>query len=242
MLKHTSLIFILCFFGFVNGVPSRVSPIYENTLKLSYQVEVPNIAYGSGFAVGNYKNGSLFITNDHVCQNTRGPGLMKGTTFLRGPLNTMKPYVIDSKGSRWKASVIKTTGVSVKKLSKPSSDLCLLFVDNLKVPFVTISKQVAEVGEEVFSISGPQGIFPMIHKGFIGPSIDTEDPNLLPVQASSLDITHGSSGGAVFDFEGKVVGVVFALLVEQETKVGSIALVIPKDQLELFLEGYLQKQ
>lgn len=242
MLRYLIAGFVLCMLGFTNPESTRVRPVHKVALKASYQIDVPDVAYGSGFAVGHYQGGTLIITNDHVCQQTRGPGIFGKNSVFKRPLNTIKPVVINTEGSRWSASVIKTSGTSVPGLSKPAADLCLLLVQKEKLPIALISKQSAEIGEEVFSVSGPLGFFPLIHQGFVGPLVNLEDKQLLEAQAVGLNITHGSSGGAVFNTEGQVVGVIFALITDDESKVGGVAVMIPKVQLDSFLQKYLENK
>ena len=238
MIKYLSLIFSLLLFPL--DASARTLPKHKAALQVSYQVEVPTMAFGSAFAFSTRDDGTLFATNDHVCQATRGKGIFKKSSSRR-PLNTIKPVVIDSEGNKFAATVVKTSNLHSRTKDNPGPDLCLLWVAKTDLPVGVLSKGDPEVGEEIFSVSGPLGIFPVIHQGFVGPTLSfPQEEEHLPARVASLTVTHGSSGGAVFNSEGQIVGVVFAFI-PGEDSVG-VALFVPVSQLHSFVGEYLKEK
>lgn len=92
-----------------------------------------------------------------------------------------------------------------------SRDLCLLQVDNFNAPPVTLrSAQELKVGERVYAIGNPKGLEVTLSEGLIsGLRQQSESTRTGPgtlVQTSAA-LSSGSSGGGLFDAEGRLVGI-----------------------------------
>ena len=86
---------------------------------------------------------------------------------------------------------------------KPVAILILLpAVANVKFPFVNISFLEPVVGEKVFAITNPEGLEKTLSDGII--SALRENKKLIQ---TTTPITHGSSGGPLFNFRGEVIGI-----------------------------------
>lgn len=70
------------------------------------------------------------------------------------------------------------------------------------VSFVPIATEVPQVGQDVFAIGNPEGLESTLSKGIISGLRPTQ--NLIQTTA---EITHGSSGGALFNMKGEVLGI-----------------------------------
>ena len=80
-------------------------------------------------------------------------------------------------------------------------DYILFVVDCKDVPYLPIAKQRPEVGDKVFAIGSPRGLENTFSSGEVS---QWRDRNLM--QTSAL-IDHGSSGGALINVYGEVVGI-----------------------------------
>lgn len=72
-----------------------------------------------------------------------------------------------------------------------------------RVPFLPIARNKAEVGEKVFAIGSPKGLTNTISEGIISQFRE----QYLQI---SVPIDHGSSGGALLNTHGQVVGITTA--------------------------------
>lgn len=92
-------------------------------------------------------------------------------------------------------------------------DLCILQVANFSAPAVQVrSVKDLKVGERVYAIGNPKGLEVTLSEGLISglrsellnESIDKEGNSLVQTTAA---LSPGSSGGGLFDAEGRLVGV-----------------------------------
>lgn len=94
----------------------------------------------------------------------------------------------------------------------PDHDLCRLTVEGLKAPAVSVRlSSVLSVGERVYSIGAPEGLELTISEGLISGLRDFEQVRLIQTSAA---ISHGSSGGGLFDARGELVGITTFFLEE----------------------------
>jgi serine protease Do len=77
--------------------------------------------------------------------------------------------------------------------------------DNSSFPFVQISEFQPLVGDDVFAIGNPEGLEHTLSKGIVSSYRDND----LYIQTTT-EITHGSSGGALFNMNGEAVGITTA--------------------------------
>ena len=96
------------------------------------------------------------------------------------------------------------------------------------------------LGEHIFSVSAPRGIFPMVHDGWVGPWQSNPKARYTKVRASTLHITKGSSGGAVYHSStGKIGAVIFAIRPISESYLEPVAaMMVPVKNLKAFLKRY----
>ncbi|WP_241014857.1 S1 family peptidase [Burkholderia sp. Ac-20379] len=88
-------------------------------------------------------------------------------------------------------------------------DMCLLRVaggfNRQPVPIAPIS--TLRVGQRVYVISSPRGLELSLTDGLIS-SLRQEPESQVPIIQSSTPVTSGSSGGGLFDEQGRLIGVV----------------------------------
>lgn len=105
-------------------------------------------------------------------------------------------------GQNIKYEIAGIVGIDQKR------DLALLSLKNANQPFLSLgnSRQVA-VGDEVFAVGNPQGLEGTFSQGIVSGIRSVDSDTLIQITAS---LSPGSSGGAVLNAEGKVIGIAVA--------------------------------
>ena len=92
-------------------------------------------------------------------------------------------------------------------------DLALIEIDGEDLPSVELADYVPDSGQEVIFIGNPLGYDWTISEGTVTGTAYTDD---IPVICIDGAVHPGSSGSPVFDTDSRVVGVVFAMLTQQD--------------------------
>jgi serine protease Do len=96
------------------------------------------------------------------------------------------------------------------KATDHKNDLAILSVDvEIDATPLKLSSVVPKPGEPVFVIGNPEGLEKAISQGIVSGIRKFESRDLIQITAP---ISHGSSGGPVFDAQGDVVGVTVGML------------------------------
>jgi len=156
------------------------------------------IIQGSGVAIKNTDGGTLVLSAAHVCDLTPPEVLVKTAEKWNVSLTALNLYGVSKPAKTVSATFAKND----------LTDLCLLFSKDLQTTAVGLARRNPEVGDQVISINSPMGIFhpptvPILSGIYSGPVNQVNDMVTIP----SIG---GSSGGAVFNQEMKLVGIVFA--------------------------------
>jgi len=169
---------------------SKPSEIYRNNneavvLVRSYDKSGNLLGFGSGF---NMREDGVIVTNRHV--------VMSGSLFLDIKFPKHGTY----------------EDVYVAGISPVLEDYIILRVDGKNLPSVNMSNRTEyDIGEEVVTIGNPQGLLNSLSEGVVsGKRVDTD----YEYYQMTAPISHGSSGGAVFDQNGYLVGISTAILGE----------------------------
>jgi tetratricopeptide (TPR) repeat protein len=94
----------------------------------------------------------------------------------------------------------------------PEHDLGRLTAVGLKAPAVPVRpSSVLTVGEHVYSIGAPEGLELTVSEGLISGLREFEQVRLIQTSAA---ISHGSSGGGLFDGQGNLIGITTFFLKE----------------------------
>ena len=220
---------------------AKPASVVKKAIGSSVMIVVKDQGSGSGFAVSQQGDQTLIMTNDHVCQMTRGKVSLSHKVDYSSKLNTLEIEAVDSNYNVYKGRVVKTSNVHLLKKGEKGSDLCLISIEG-RLPIAQFSSEGLEIGDKIFSVGAPQGIYPLVNEGFVGATYLDED-NLKEVRITSLLLWSGSSGSAAYSSEtGLVVGVVFAILpVSEKIEVPIVTLIVPGDQAKAFLNNYLKK-
>ena len=153
---------------------------------------------------GFFVSPNIIATNYHVIE-----GATKASCYLN---NSDTEYKIDGY-------------VGIDK----SVDLILLKVSTLNKPVIKLAVTTASIGQKVYVIGSPRGLPATISDGIISGMRDFEGTKLLQMTAS---ISPGSSGGAVLNSNGELIGI----SVSQLTQGQNLNFAIPKSYLQILLD------
>ncbi|MBU0766148.1 MAG: S1C family serine protease, partial [Bacteroidetes bacterium] len=76
-----------------------------------------------------------------------------------------------------------------------------------KIQFVKIVTDLPEIGESIFAIGNPEGLEQTLSNGIVSGYRDSEDNGKKFYIQTNAAITHGSSGGPLFNSKGEVIGI-----------------------------------
>lgn len=166
----------------IDALPnSNLSEMYEKNKYAVFLIAVPitaeSYAQGTGFFIAS---SGIGVSNYHVFEN--------------GDKNEAIIKTIDNHTYR------------IKKILKEDKELDYIVFevenDHFDFPYLIIAEQVVGVGNDVFAIGNPKGLEHTLSKGIV--SSYREDNNLIQ---TTTEITHGSSGGPLFNMRGEVIGI-----------------------------------
>lgn len=165
---------------------------------------------GSGFFI---KQG-IVLTNHHVIEG-----------MVRGAVKTV------TNGKQSKEWLIEKILYTDEK-----NDLALLAIkeaDKTITPILELATaDLVKIGETVFVLSNPKGLTGTISQGIASSGIrKIDDANLLQIDAP---ISAGSSGGAVLNRQGKIIGIAIGSLSSGQ----NLNFAVPSAQIKLFLSDY----
>ena len=111
------------------------------------------------------------------------------------------------KAARFTATHEKTVLEGTLELWDPPRDICQFKVRDLKAPAVTMGNtDQLVVGQSVFAIGNPKGLELTLSSGLVSSLRHDEQQRLSHIQTSA-PISPGSSGGGLFDDEGRLIGI-----------------------------------
>jgi len=107
-------------------------------------------------------------------------------------------------------------------------DLCTLAIPGLAAPAVAIGGLAdLKVGQRVYAIGNPVKLALTLSEGLIS-GLRSEVPTLPPIQTSAA-ISPGSSGGGLFDMEGRLVGITTLIVVDRARLAQNLNFAMPAD-------------
>ena len=87
---------LLILLSLIFSFPSYATPAIKRGVAASVMVVVEGVGSGSGFAIARRENRTLIMTNDHVCQMTRGQTSLRRKVNYSSKINTLEIVVVDS--------------------------------------------------------------------------------------------------------------------------------------------------
>lgn len=135
-----------------------------------------------------------------------------GSAVAVSPTDVVTNFHVVEKA--WSAELVTEAGTRHTVLGltafDEARDLALLRVSGPLEP-VTLRSTPARTGEEVVAIGSPVGLTNTVSTGIVSAVRTMDGMEVIQVTAP---ISHGSSGGGLFDREGNLIGITFAMLVE----------------------------
>ena len=158
--------------------PAEIAALAKNSVAVIVAADETTAKLGTGFFVNDT---GLMITNLHVVQ---------GSSLVGVRLPDTKRVVFAKTVRGW----------------DPDNDLVALQVGVVgSRPLALGNSDKAYIGEPVIVVSNPEGLEQTVSDGLISGLREYSGRKLLQISAP---ISHGSSGGPVFDQSGNVIGVV----------------------------------
>ncbi len=115
-------------------------------------------------------------------------------------------FKLEHNGKTWPAKLVRVDS---------DHDLAELTVAGLAAPFVRARESsTLAVGEKVYAIGAPEGLELTISEGLISGLREFDKDRVIQTSAA---ISHGSSGGGLFDAEGRLVGITTFYLKEGQS-------------------------
>ena len=182
--------------------------------------QMVGMSTASGAVVGHHRDKSYILTARHFC---------------------------DGVGAQWvnvfHAHTQKAESTVVKVLAKSKKmDACILEGPRLSVRKISVSNFKPEIGEKVYNLAAPQGVFGenlvLLYEGFFSGVLKGDGLMNPDADIYSLPANPGSSGSPIINGRGKLVGMVWAI----HSRFHHITLSIPFDGLKAFIEKNLPQE
>lgn len=158
--------------------------------------------------------------------NATGQPYSRGSGVVIGPQTVITNCHVINRAINVKVRSGATEFSATSGTSDTYLDLCILQVEGLSVPEVRRgSAKTLQVGQTVYAIGAPQGLDRTLSQGLISALRETPDGTVIQTSAA---ISPGSSGGGLFDAEGRLIGITTF-----QTKLGqNLNFALPVDWLE----------
>jgi serine protease Do len=158
-----------------------ISTLYErnkDAVFIIYTSDGTNNSQGSGFFISYSGVG---ISNYHVFKGTG-----RGLESIKTENGTFKVESVLASSDENDYIVFKVAG------------------NGTTFPYLNIASSLPRVGEDVFAIGAPEGLKQTLSKGIVSALRTESDLTLIQ---TTTQITHGSSGGPLFNMRGEVIGI-----------------------------------
>lgn len=174
----------------VTGSPARTALSPQAIAKRSAESSVLVVSTdrngkGSLLGSGFAVGPNLIVTNSHVFQEGR-------LGFVRKIGSDRVPRIVEKVVLRDK-----------------ENDIVLLYVPDLGLPSLPIQASEPIVGDTVFTMGNPEGMEGTFSEGLVSALREEEGVRMIQITAP---ISHGSSGGPVFNIYGEVIGISTSML------------------------------
>lgn len=175
--------------------------LWIKSCKEKFKSECPDPQFrfesmGSGMVIELIKDETIVLTAGHVCHADIDPEKIESYEE--------ELTVTDFLGRVHQAHVINSS----KDNGKGNIDICAIWVPTLRTDGVKISHYPPKVGQELYYIGSPMGVFHPptvpIFTGIYSGKIDMSNSMV------TIPAVGGSSGSAVMDLNNRIVGVLWA--------------------------------
>jgi len=182
--------------------------------------QMVGMSSASGAIIGHHNGKTYILTARHFCDE-------EGADFID---------VIN-------AHTQKAITVETKVIKKSNDiDACILESDKLPERAISIALSKPEIGEKVYNLAAPQGVFGedlvMLFEGFYSGVLKGDGMHNPDADIYSLPANPGSSGSPIINSRGKLVGMVWAI----HSRFHHITLSVPFDKMKKFINSVLPKK
>ena len=182
---------------------------------------------------------STVVSNPETLYATAAPSVMvieavngndqtygRGSGVVIGPQRVITNCHVIDRAVSIKVKTGSTEHSATSGISDTYLDLCVLQVEGLLAPEVKRgSAKNLQVGQTVYAIGAPQGLDRTLSQGLISALRETPEGTVIQTSAA---ISPGSSGGGLFDTEGRLIGITTF-----QTKAGqNLNFAVPVDWLD----------
>src|SRR2546426_672800 len=144
--------------------------------------------------------------------NKRGSVVATGSAVAVAPDEVVTNKHVIKEGVAWRVRHGSKTWPAILTHLDSDHDLCQLKADGLNAPPVPVrASSTLAVGERVYAIGAPEGLELSLSEGLISGLREFEKVRLIQTPAG---ISHGPSGGGLFDAQGRLVGITTFFLKE----------------------------
>jgi hypothetical protein len=142
-----------------------------------------------------------------MASDAQGRGQMQGSAVVVGPGRLVTNCHVLARMTRIQVTKANVSYGARLEFPDPENDLCQLRVDNFQAPAVELAASEAlRVGARVYAIGTPQGLETTLSDGLLS-GLRRNDAGQLMFVQTTAPISPGSSGGGLFDAEGRLVGI-----------------------------------
>lgn len=142
-----------------------------------------------------------------VATDAQGRNTSQGSAVVIGPGRLVTNCHVLARMARFQVMKENVSYAGQLEFPDPENDLCQIRVDNFTAPAVELADMdKLRVGMRAYAIGTPQGLETTLSDGLLSGLRRDASGQLLFIQTSA-PISPGSSGGGLFDAEGRLIGI-----------------------------------
>jgi serine protease Do len=171
-----------------------------------------------------------------VATDAQGRSGTQGSAVVIGPGRLVTNCHVLARMTRFQVTKDNVSYGGKLEFPDPENDLCQIRVDNFHAPAVELADMAAlRVGARVYAIGTPRGLETTLSDGLLS-GLRRDDSGQLMFVQTTAPISAGSSGGGLFDAEGRLIGITTYIRRESQ----NINLAVPANRVaELPARGRL---
>ncbi len=191
---RASAITYLCFFVLAPLLPPQTNPRSKALGQSQQKLPSPQEMFAR-------VSPSVFIVE---ALGVGGQPVAMGSGVAVSPNEVVTNRHVIEDGISWRVRKGTRSWPAIITHLDPDHDLCQLKADGLQAKPVDIRKSsTTTVGERVYAIGAPEGLELTLSEGLVSGIREYHEGRVIQTTAA---ISHGSSGGGLFDITGKLVG------------------------------------
>jgi serine protease Do len=142
-----------------------------------------------------------------VATDAQGRNSSQGSAVVIGPGRLVTNCHVLARMTRFQVTKDNVSYGAKLEFPDPENDLCQIRVDNFHAPAVELADMAAlRVGTRVYAIGTPRGLETTLSDGLLS-GLRRDDSGQLMFVQTTAPISAGSSGGGLFDAEGRLIGI-----------------------------------